>query len=406
MIEFLKNKVFSFSLLLIPIVLINATNFIVPAILLWVISSIFHFKKPIWKEVPLIIYALFLFYVLHVLGLFNTENFGYAGKDLETKLSFVLFPLVYIFTYRQLNANTIAWGKWGFILGSGLAMLHSLTNALLCDTSGTGVCYAPHIYGFQMHGTYLTAIYLFSGVLFLKWKDARWWTLILKALYVLLLFISLIYIRSLSSMVVLLVFTIILWIKGIFYFKEWWVKIVLFCIPILLLFFIGKFDHVQRDMKDTTDALESYFDNKEAFLEKYKTVSSSSGIRLVLYTFSLELMKKHPMGVGTGDVKDVLFDKFEAHDYDHFVEKKYNPHSQFFQTYIALGFFGVMLLLSLLIHPLIRMKKYAYKEMFYLAIILFISCAFESFLERQVGVIFFSFAVFLFARPQILKDNL
>ncbi|MDX1445542.1 O-antigen ligase family protein [Lishizhenia sp.] len=401
--EFVKNKVYPLSLFLIPIVLVNATKFIVPAIALWVVASFFHFQKPVWKEIPWIIYGILCFFILHVIGLINTENLGYAGKDLETKLSFAIFPVIYIFTYKNLKLEAISWGKWGFVVASGFAMLHSFIKAYLCDSSGYGACYAPHVYGFQMHGTYLTAIYLFSAVLLIKWQKFNFVALILKVLYVLLLLVSLYYIRSLSSIVVVALLAIILWGRAIFKMKSWLLKISVILLPLMFLFNISRIEAVERDLDSTATTIENYIKDKDLFLENAKDNSNSSGVRMVLYTLSWELIQEHFFGVGTGDVKDVLYKKYEAYGFHNYIEKKYNPHSQFFQTFIALGFLGALLLIYVLIHPILWVKAYKQKEIFYLAIIIFISCAFESFLERQVGVIFFSFAAFLLVNPKALK---
>lgn len=43
--------------------------------------------------------------------------------------------------------------------------------------------------------------------------------------------------------------------------------------------------------------------------------------------------------------------------------------------------------------------------MIILSIIVLVSCAFESFLERQVGVIFFSFALYALSKPKLIKEE-
>lgn len=403
--QLFKNWALPLSLFLLPIVLINYTQLIVVSIILLFVSCVFHFKRPNLKEIPYQVYAMFLFYILHIVGLINTENFTYAGADLETKFSFGFFPLLFLFSYRSIGEREKNWAKYGFILGAGFAMIHSLVSAFLCDPSGIGPCFEPSAFGFQMHGTYLTAIYLFATYLLYQVKfNARSVNFILRLFYILLLAVSLFYIRSLSSVVCVVLLAALGVLKYFLSLKSWKVKAVVLFTLLISMLGMSQLTPIQRDIDATMTTVKDYFADHEGFIENKKDDNSSSTVRVVLYTMSAEVIGNAPFGVGTGDVKDKLYEVYEKYGYSKFVTKKYNAHSQFFQTTIALGYIGLILLVYLLFTPILNYPRTRNFDLLILSIIIIVSCAFESFLERQVGVIFFSFALFALSKPKLEKE--
>lgn len=287
-----KNWAFPISLFLLPIVLINYTQLIVVAIILLFLSSVFQFKIPNFKEVPKQIYVMFLFYILHIVGLLNTENFTYAGADLETKFSFGFFPILFLFSYRSIGDRERNWAKYGFILGAGFAMIHSLVRAFICDPSGTGHCYEPSTYGFQMHGTYLTAIYLFATFLLYKIKFTnKGVQFAIRLIYLLLMMVSLYYVRSLSSVVCVLLLVGLAVLKYVVSLKSWKVKGLVILTLLLSILGVSQLSPIKRDVDATKTTVEEFLADKEAYLINKKGDNSSSTVRVVLYTMSIELVK-------------------------------------------------------------------------------------------------------------------
>ena len=96
--------------------------------------------------------------------------------------------------------------------------------------------------------------------------------------------------------------------------------------------------------------------------------------------------------------------KLEAKNnkYNEFVSCHYNYHNQYLQSFAAIGFFGGLLLLILLVIPGVQ---FLIKKKYLEVVLLFIvgSCFLtESMLERQAGVAFISFFYTLLI---ILKPN-
>lgn len=403
--EKFAHKLFPFSLFILPVVLVNATKLIVVSILLLLLASFLVKGRTKLFQLPLPLILLAGFYFIHVFGLMATENLSYAFKDLETKMSFLLFPLIYLIAGAKNVVRHGEWAKKGVVFGSLLAMLISMIRALGCSLSNGEFCWSIENYGFQMHGTYLTVIYLMGGVfLVLKQQKTRV-EYFLTAAYLGLLGVSLILIESLSSLLCLLLLIAIGLIWAILKLKSKLLKIILLLVPIVLFYGITQHNKIKSEITYTADIVTSFVEDRALFIEEHSDASSSSMVRIVLYGFSLELLKAHPFGVGTGDVKDVLYQKYEENSFDHFVEKKYNPHSQFFQTGIALGIASMLYLLIVMTYPIVFSNRFQHREIIFLSIIILITCMFESYLERQVGVIFFSFALFFLSIPKIKSEE-
>jgi O-antigen ligase len=128
-----------------------------------------------------------------------------------------------------------------------------------------------------------------------------------------------------------------------------------------------------------------------------KNTSSSSGIRLLIWEASMDLIKENPIfGVGGGDVKEKLNQKFEERGMDGAKEARYNSHNQYLQTAIALGIVGFVLLMACLVIPLISAIKQRNWLLLIFSILILFNLLTESILERQAGITFFAFFVCLF----------
>jgi hypothetical protein len=87
----------------------------------------------------------------------------------------------------------------------------------------------------------------------------------------------------------------------------------------------------------------------------------------------------------------------QINKYRYFAKKKYNFHNQYLQTFATVGFFGLIILIYLLSHlVVISIIKQDYIVLAFLFLIV-MSFFTESMLERQAGVVFFTFFYLLLA---------
>jgi O-antigen ligase len=132
-------------------------------------------------------------------------------------------------------------------------------------------------------------------------------------------------------------------------------------------------------------------------------MANSSGERIMIWWYSFEITNENFLfGVGTGDVKDALLDKYKEKEMQNALSLELNAHSQYLQMLIALGSLGLtILLLNLIIPGLYAIERKHYLYFIFLLLIGF-NFLFESMLETQAGVVFYAFFnAYLFA---IKKD--
>lgn len=399
------QKIFPWSLFSIGLVLVVRDQLIAPFILLAIISSIPFWKKPSFTRQLIPVIGLMLLFYWYLIGMTFSENLSYGWKDIESKLSFFLFPLMFLFTFRSWDDRIVNKAKEGLIAGVIISMILSFGRALICKMNGGGICFRNDQFGFNMHSTYLSVMYLMSVIFVMerKWSIAKekW----IKLIYLLLVLIAIYFMRSLSSFMAAAALIAGSYIWWIVKYKKW--KYLLF-IPVLGLLSwiaISKLPVISGELKNTYNTVQEYRNDPDEFIRKKVKWNESNTVRIVVWNFSSDIIAENPMGVGTGDVKDRLFREYRAHGYDLFAEKGLNAHNQFFQTGIAIGLGAVFLLLFIILSPLVLNIKKLDPTFTAFVILVFVTCLFESYLERQAGIIFFSFLLITMVAHQLNKDK-
>ena len=384
-------KIFPWSLLSVGLVLVVRDQLIVPFILLTFISSIPFWTKPSFSRKDISLYSLVSLFIVYALWLMFSDNLDYGRRDVESKLSFLIFPLIFILSYNNWKSEFTRMVKDGIILGVAVSMVISFGRACWCKWNGGEICFRNDQFGFNMHATYLSLMYVFAALLVyernMPFKNNR----LVKIFFTLFILLAIYYMRSLSTLIAIGVLLSVAALWWIISRRRW---VLLATLPVLMIigyFAIQRVPAVMSDLTKTTDTVQEYFRDPEKFVQTHKRWNESNTVRIIVWKFSSELISSVPTGVGTGDVKDELFRVYRSHGYDLFAEKELNSHDQFLQTGVALGYTGIVLLFIIFVFA---WKKIRTKEDLVLnafLILTFITCLFESYLERQVGIIFFSF---------------
>ena len=104
-------------------------------------------------------------------------------------------------------------------------------------------------------------------------------------------------------------------------------------------------------------------------------------------------MKKYPFGVGTGNVDEVLTNNLITLNQKELAKQEYNPHNQFLQTGIEIGWIGLLLLIAIVVVGIF----YAFKFKNWLLLLIISNFAFnslfESMLQRQSGIVVYTFLI-------------
>jgi O-antigen ligase len=120
--------------------------------------------------------------------------------------------------------------------------------------------------------------------------------------------------------------------------------------------------------------------------------TESNTARILVWETSWEIIKENPLwGVGTGDVLEQLQKRNTEKGYTGVVNLNLNAHNQFLNTQLALGIFGTLILL-IIFFVLLTYPAPEYSFFIRLVVIIFLTTMLtESFLERQSGIMPFTF---------------
>lgn len=333
---------------------------------------------------------LLLFYLMHVVGLINSENMSFANMDLGMKATLGILPVFFI-----LYKVSIDWKTFikVFIIGAFISILY---NVIL----STGVYFETrdfyHVSGSQlsrlMHRGYWS-IYLLLAYFFLLKQmlnsDNRksFWRNLLGAL-IMVVFIVLT--GAKVGFIILLFVSIWAAFSLMKKFKNKWIlpiSTVIIVLGITSVFYLTPSigNRVSAALVSVNQPIESF--------DKLNPESTTS--RIMLWDTSLELIKENFwFGVGTGDIKDELIQRNFDKGYIGIAEKKLNSHNQFFNSHIALGVFGSLFLLLSLVTNYLRRKPDEYRSWrIGIISILFFALLPESMMETQAGIIPYAFFI-------------
>lgn len=323
---------------------------------------------------------LILFFVLHIVGVAYTENTAFAWMDIGMKLSFILFPILFF-----LYPKKVKWEMFAtyFIAGAIVSIMTSLIQATINYYERGYVAYFfDSRLSFMMHrsywATYLVMASTLSWFMFYKRQLKLIPTIILFFVFSAFVFMS----GSKMGILLLLLSTII-WVVVLLVQR----KAYLFGI-LVLIFLAGigvSVDYVAPQLSiRIKNGINSISGNEKIDL----STTESNASRILVWRSSRAIISDNfLLGVGTGDVKDELKKQNLKSGYTGIAELNMNAHNQFFNTHVAIGFFGLIsLLLSFFTAFYIGIRK----QIILLPIlvtILFLSLLTESFFETQAGII-------------------
>lgn len=347
-----------------------------------------------------------LFYFIHLLGLIYTNNFNYAFSDLETKSSLLFIPLLLLsFNPRKILLNNL---ETTFVYGNVSAGLICLINALYSYSNlNEPDVFFYEKYSFFLHPTYFTIYLNLSLLLVIKIYfnklNLSFRSNFIYLLLILFLFANITLLTSRAGIVITLVTSFGFLVYLLLTIPKYRGKYLIHAVIILILF------------ASQLLVLKNF--NRFAYL-KYEIIAAekvggntkkydSEGVtptRVQLWMNAFEVIKLHPVfGVGTGDLKDELIRIYWENKGIYL-----NPHNQYLQTAATLGSIGLLILLAMLIFPINYSIKKKNPMYILFIVIIGLNAVTESILERQAGIVFFSFfyAYFYLAIDHDYSDQL
>ena len=378
--------------------------------------------------------AFIIFYILYALSFFWSENQSFAIADLVLKIPILILPLIML-SHEPLSIKEINKLLLAFSLSVIVLNCYCFFDALFNYLNTRSI--NEFFYGsltVNMHTAYQATFTSFSIFILVyiylnKEYSHNWIFSFLIALQFLFLFL-------LSSRMQMLCLSVVTPIFLIFhyYLKQ---KIYLGFLYTILAFVVSYF------LVSTPSVLNNRYKQTVSHISSIGNDSQNSDPRKFIWKKAIDVIKYNWLfGVGVGDAKDVLVSSYskesskpitdhavdstvnilkannkylntqvkkltsdhtklkkeseniliqQINKYRFFAKKKYNFHNQYLQTFATVGCFGLIILIYLLSHLFI--VSIIKKDFIVSAFLFLIAMSFltESMLERQAGVIFFTF---------------
>ena len=351
-------------------------------------------KKEVSFQLNVISSLFLLFYFCYLIGIIFTSDINTGVFELEKKLSFVIFPLLLSLKFKKIWSINVAY--MGFILATFLVTLYGIIMALsawLGAGGGNWVYFSSAISPIH-HPSYLAAYLTISTAFaFIGWREK----LPFFSLYWIIpftIFVIVIhgFLQSLSGTLFLLIaiFTsLLIWLRNKFRPPIFYTIIIL--MPIIGFIVINSIPSIQNDWKDATSNVIEYSKNHKSFVENREQTLSSSSVRIILWTAAFQIFYKHPFGVGTGNMDEFMNKELIILKQKELTKQNFNPHNQFLQTAVEIGFFGLLVFFAILFSSIYFGLKYKNYLLIIISSNLLFNSLFESMLQRQSGIIFYCF---------------
>jgi O-antigen ligase len=366
--------------------------------LTWLIEGGFKYKWSLLKKDKLFI-AYALYFLIQFAGLAQSENIYTGWKGVESKLGYLVLPMVFCST-SFLNISMRRKVMWVFSLAITLAALYCLAVAGIeyFETGDNAFFFYHQLVSPISHHAIYFSVYTFIIVVFLISEEgALPWFAKNRLIYISWIIFLLFFLFLLSSkMVLLLVILFLLYLFFRFGNKKitQWKTIAGGVFAVLLIFaIISSNNPVQKrfiDLKGDIELLKR---------EKYDAGIYFNGwqFRLLLWRVTYEIIRdKHAwiIGVGPSNAQSMLEEKYldlglyaGGKDPDDRGYLKYNCHNQFLQTILQSGIAGLLFFLGWFY--MLCKKTLSGREPVLLWSLIIIICFFfiESVCERQYGMI-------------------
>jgi O-antigen ligase len=368
-----------------------AATAIVLIMFTWIIEGKFsqkfqRIKRDKFRRYILLFGLIYLFYLA---GFFYSKNQYHALLDLQTKLSLLIFPII----FSTLDYNVINWKKgkilYYYVIGcvviTAVLLGRSFINFLTSNSAD------EFFYGnlsWYHHASYLSMFLVFAvGILLYQIHTKTIFKNKSGLLFHTLIIYFSIFILMLSSKAgILSLVIIILSYVGVLLYKKQYLKGVAILV-VLSVAIWGMFSLFSVTSSRISDAQQTISNET---VEKGATDSTSE--RILIWQSAVSIIRENILfGVGTGDADDALLKTYKTNQYSGALENRLNAHNQYLQTFIAIGIIGFFVLIGVLFIPLYQALKH--RNILYLLLLFLVTfnLLFESMLERQAGVVFYTF---------------
>lgn len=322
------------------------------------------------------------FFILLVLSLLYTKNLEYGFKKLETMSSLIIFPILFSFlsnkTINQLKSRKHIY-MWVFAIAvlvfNVLFFLYHLNHYRLSLFQ-----HYPTLmrYGaYAQHPIYISILIIiaivFLVILFPNQKNKAKIFFALSGITLLLFLLILLKKGPIITLAIALSIYFLI-TKSTKFLRIYFCAIALICASIYLV-----------------PKLKSKFSQLFQIENIKSGTINSVNIRYSIYPFTTKLIKESPiLGYGVGDAKQQLIEAYN-NEANLLYEERLNSHNQYVGIALMIGLLGLFVFLLVIGYNLIAGFRYDNKAFILLTTIFCTAMFYENILERESGVLFYSF---------------
>lgn len=390
--------IFSFTLPF-SIKLSNIVLFIMAALLLLRVDIL----RQIWevRRFPLILPYLFLF-LTYVISILWSNNSRVAGFTIEKHLALLILPITLFANFDKIRTSQISKILYAFVWGTFASYIYLFVRFLFLKTDDHTLTLSYFfrelaVNYVQLHPTYQAMYTIFSiSILLVKIvKHPINWQ---SAFYILVVLVLCIFcLLTGARMPLIALFVILLAILYLALQSSKHFKITALISGVFLVgmvFLVPQFEVFKSRIKEI----------KETPLEPPIGIHFNSiNLRVAQLLCSKNIILDNwLLGVGVGDTQDQLNNCYCKNNWSPALyERNYNAHNQYLQTFIGTGIIGLLLFLGILFIPLWYSIKSRNVVLTILIFLFSFCCITESMLEKNKGIIFYTF----FSLVLLAKSN-
>lgn len=357
-------------------------------------------RAAVSSKLPFLFMLLFL---LPLAGMLYTSNLADGGKELETKLSLILFPLFYGINYpvtkERLRSIFIA-----FILSCLLASVVCFARVIITEGFADTDKFFYSALSYFIHPGYFS-MYISVAICMLVWLINNSSSLAMRAgslIMIALFLVMQVFLASKSGILVAALLVMGFCIAYVIRYRKYSAGgIALLLLIVSSYFVVTRINAVGWRFLALKNSL---FNNEQP----QASSTESSDMRKLVWQTAREAIAESPViGVGTGDARDELLARYRQKGMQLANEKRLNTHSEYLQHLVTFGIIGLIVLAACLLVPLVRALRIGYWLYALFLAVVIANFFTESMLQAQAGVVFYAFfnALLANSHPASASNN-
>ncbi len=364
----------------------------IPVIILFLVSIIIFIKERKYQYPIKKVLLFSSLYLIYIVSLSYTENFNHTDKLLSTRLSLLVVPISIGFilsTKRRtellpmvilFKLNTVVTTIYSLLIVFYLSQLGVFSGIMTLNDAQAYI--TNEMWGINQHPIYASIFIgisvILTSIILIKEKKK---SVIIVLIISLIVMVGTLLVLSRKSVLITLFFSLL----SPFLLQRDKINIKNYYLILVTLFFI-------------IFIASPYVRERFSELFKKSTYTSikeknSTSLRYGIYTCVFDKIVESPLfGYGIGDVQ-IELDNCYKNESVALYKLSYNSHNQYLSYFLSSGVLGFVLLIFVMFKS--TSKAIKDKNLFLLSMSVFFAMMmlFENILERQSGVILFSFYI-------------